>query len=122
MNVSMSPANPRRSFPEKREEFAAQRLMATLGFTSWRLSQARATRQTPGWPDLFFTHPAKRLAVFYEAKAPKGKQSTAQREFQSHVIAAGMEYVVGTHDVLVAWAEAKGLCRALASGGLERTR
>jgi hypothetical protein len=114
--------NPRRTAPEKIEERKARQLMETaLGFTCWHLSQARATRQTPGWPDCFFTHPEKRLAVWYEAKAPKGKQSDAQKEFQRHVSLVGYDYVVGPAEVLTEWAIAKGLVKR-ARIGLEVVR
>lgn len=107
---------------EKDIELLGDRIMATLGFTVWKLSQPRKTMQTPGWPDRFYTHPTKRLAVFWEAKAPGGKQRTAQRAFQADVTACGINYVCGTTDVLVAWCEQHGLCRALASGGIEVAR
>jgi len=103
--------NPRRSAPEKREERLASKLMAALNFARWNLQQARATNQSPGWPDVLYTHPEKRLAVYYEAKSPTGKQSAAQKEFQRHVTACGHEYVVGTHHALVDWCRARGLIR-----------
>ena len=102
-------ANPRRSAPEKAQERAAHRLMEALGFTAWRLSQARATNQTPGLCDIIFTHPERGLLVAYEAKSPNGRQSPAQREFQRHVVAAGIPYVVGTVDALVEWCRSKRL-------------
>lgn len=115
--------NPRRGSPEKAQVRDARQFMETvLGFDYWSLSQARATRQTAGWPDCFFTHPAKRLAVWYEAKAPNGKQSDAQKEFQRHVTQCGYEYVVGTASELYLWAEAKHLVRILPSGGMEIIR
>lgn len=115
--------HPRRAAPEKAEERAASRLMCNaLGFTRWSLSQARATRQSPGWPDAFFTHPERGLAVWYEAKAPNGKQSDAQREFQRHVTLGGYDYVTGPATAMTAWAQTKGLVRVLASGGLEVVR
>lgn len=101
--------NPRRSSPEKAEERKARKLMTLLGFAHWHLAQARETRQTPGWPDALYTHPEKRIAVWYEAKAPKGKQSPAQREFQRHMSMCGYEYVTGTADALIEWARVKGL-------------
>lgn len=101
--------NPRRAAPEKAEERKARKLMTLLGFAHWHLAQSRATRQTPGWPDALYTHPEKRIAVWYEAKAPKGKQSPAQREFQRHMSMCGYAYVAGTADVLIKWCRAQGL-------------
>ncbi len=101
---------------EKQEERIGDRLMATLGFTVWNLSQPRKTMQTPGWPDRLYTHPIKRLAVFWEAKRPGGKQRDGQKLFQAEATACGMNYVCGPSEVLTAWCESKGLCRALANG------
>jgi hypothetical protein len=85
------------------------RLMTALGFTCWHLSQNRASRQTPGWPDMLFTCPAKRLSVYYEAKSAKGKQSDAQKAFQADIVACGHEYVVGTVEAMADWCVAKGI-------------
>lgn len=94
---------------EKDVELAGDRLMATLGFTIWKLSQPRATMQTSGWPDRFYVHRDKRVAVFWEAKRPGGKQRESQRVFEADVSSCGFEYVWGTSDALVTWAKAKGL-------------
>ena len=111
-----------RRSPEKQEEAAAMKLMAVLGFTAWHLSQARASRQTSGWPDVFFTHPDKRLSVYYEAKSLAGRQSPAQREFQKHVTACGHAYVVGPCSALTLWCVERGLCKVTAGGGIEVIR
>lgn len=119
MTVS-SYTHPRRHAPEKAEQRAVARLLCdVLGFTRWSLSQSRATKQSPGWPDDFYTHPEKRLAVWYEAKAPNGKQSEHQKEFERHVTMGGYDYVVGTHEAMTAWAVAKGLVKETAGGALE---
>lgn len=107
---------------EKDVERLGDKLMALLGFTAWRYSQARATQQSPGIPDRFYTHPTRGLHVFWEAKRPGGKQRTSQRTFQAEVTACGLNYVCGTDDVLLAWCEAQGLCRSLASGALTINR
>src|ERR1041385_104771 len=92
--------------------------MDALGFTCWHLSQNRASRQTPGWPDMLFTHPGKGLAVYYEAKRQGGKQSPAQQEFQRHIEAAGGQYVTGTAQVLADWCVQKALMHTTVTGGL----
>jgi hypothetical protein len=99
---------------EKSEEHVGDRLMEALGFTVWRMSQPRATKQSAGLPDRFYTHPAKGIAVFWEAKRPGGKQREAQKAFQSDVEACRIAYVVGPSDVLLAWCVAKNLCTASA--------
>lgn len=115
--------NPRRGAPEKAEQRSAARLMCDmLGFSRWSLSQARATRQSPGWPDDFYTHPEKGLAVWYEAKAPDGKQSDHQKEFQRHVTHCGQEYVTGPSDAMTDWAVSKGLIRRLSHACYEVIR
>jgi hypothetical protein len=115
--------NPRRGSPEKEQVRTARKFMVTsLSFDYWSLQQARATNQTPGWPDCLFTHPEKRLAVWYEAKAPNGRQSDAQKLFQRHVTSCGHEYVVGVASELYLWAESKKLVRILPSGAMEILR
>jgi hypothetical protein len=107
---------------EKDEESAGDRLMAALGFDRWALSQPRHTMQTPGWPDRFYTHEQRQLAVFWEAKRPGGKQRPPQRQFQAAVTACGIPYLCGPCDVLTDWCQAKGLVRVLPNGGLEIVR
>ncbi len=115
--------NPRNAAPEKLEVRNARQFMCTvLGFDYWSLSQARATRQTPGWPDELYTHPERRIAVWYEAKSPRGKQSDAQKEFQRHVTTCGHDYVSGTAEALYAWAAGRNLVRILPGGGMEIIR
>ena len=92
-------------------------LMAALDFTAWHLSQARATRQTPGWPDMLFTSRARRLAVYYEAKSSIGKQSPAQKPSQGEIEGTGGTYVAGPAEVLGQWCAARGLLRILPPGG-----
>jgi hypothetical protein len=112
-----------RRAPEKREEDAGRLLMQNvLGFECWHLSQARATRQTPGWPDMLFMHEDSGLCVWWEAKAPGGKQSDAQREFQRYAQPCSMEYVVGPASALEEWAISKGLLERLPNGHLVRRR
>lgn len=83
--------------------------MAMLGFTAIRFSQSRETRQTPGIPDRLYINSSKRLAVFWEAKTEIGKQSASQRAFQTLAESVGWKYLLGTSDVLVAWAREQGL-------------
>ena len=88
---------------EKQVEHMGDRLMATYGFDIVRFSQARATMQTEGIPDRRYYHRERKLAVWWEAKAPKGKQRPKQAEFQRMCEAVGEVYVLGTHDALAAW-------------------
>lgn len=98
-------------------------LMETvLEFSCWHLSQARASMQTVGWPDMRFVDRARGIAVWWEAKAPGGKQSAAQHQFQLDVEACGEAYVLGPYQVLEDWAVAHGLVERLPNGNLIRRR
>lgn len=109
MTLPVGSRSVRWNVTEKDVEAAGDRLMTTLGFTVWRLSQPRATMQSSGLSDRIYTHRAKGLVVFWEAKRPGAKQRKAQVEFEQDLRAAGIDYVWGTSDVLIAWAKAKGL-------------
>ncbi len=110
----------RRDSPEKREMAAARQLMQTvLGFDFWNLSQSRATKQTPGWPDALFSRDDG-VAVFYECKAPGGKQSVHQKAFEEMCARCGMAYVKGPADELQRWVLEEGLCTI--TNGLIRVR
>lgn len=103
---------------EKQVEAAGDRLMTTLGFTVIRFSQARATMQTPGISDRLYINPARELAVWWEAKSSKGKQSPAQRSFQLLIESVGWAYVVGTDDALIGYLESRTLLKRLPTGAL----
>lgn len=94
---------------EKEEEHNGDKLMTMLGFTAIRFSQPRNTMQSRGISDRLYIHETKRLAVFWEAKTERGKQSLHQARFQQLVESQGWEYVVGPLSALVAWCEKKGL-------------
>jgi hypothetical protein len=96
---------------EKQVEHLGDKLMQAVGFEIIRFSQPRNTMQSPGIPDRRYYHPSKKLAVWWEAKSAKGKQSMSQQDFQSMVQNVGEEYLVGTDDVLVTWLRWKGLVR-----------
>lgn len=109
MTRSVGSRSVRWNVTEKDVEQAGDRLMTMLGFSVYRLSQPRATMQTSGLSDRIFTHRAKGLALFWEAKRPGAKQRKAQVEFEADLKAAGIEYVWGTSDVLVEWCRGRGL-------------
>lgn len=99
-----SPKTSRADGPsEKQVEAAGDRLMAAHGFVAVRFSQARATNQSPGIPDRKYFHAARGLAVWWEAKAPGGKQRPAQREFQLMAEAVGETYLLGGTMALTEW-------------------
>jgi hypothetical protein len=85
---------------EKDEERLADDLMAKLGYTVIRFSQARATKQTEGIPDRRYYHVERQHALWFECKAATGRQRPAQRAFQTMCEACGETYVLGTFEVL----------------------
>ncbi len=117
------PANEddRRREREKLIEHRGDQLMIAHGFTAIRLSQPRATKQTPGIPDRrYYRAPrvvrngqradfAPSFALWWDAKTVAGQQSSAQREFQQLVESCGETYLVGTDDVLRSYLVERGL-------------
>lgn len=83
---------------EKHVEAACDRLMAGLGYTAIRFSQARATMQSPGIPDRKYYNGGH--SFWLEVKRPGGKQSDYQRVFQFLAESAGEQYVLGGLDEL----------------------
>lgn len=106
---------------EKDVESACDRLMAAIGWTAVRFSQARATMQTPGIPDRKYYRGAARSAdtvlpravesFWFECKRDGGKQSRYQRDFQEMCEAAGEHYVLGGLAELTTWLERRGIIR-----------
>jgi hypothetical protein len=63
----------------------------------YNLSQPRATKQTPGLPDLYVRPPRriKYRSFWHETKTPSGVQSDDQLQFQMDCVAEGTDYVLG---------------------------
>lgn len=83
---------------------------ATLGchVSSTQDRRPRATRVTPGFPDLFVMRRALG-GWFHELKAPTGKQSPAQIEFQATCGRCGVPYIVGGVAEAAAYLQQRGL-------------
>lgn len=79
--------------PEQGVYEACCDLLRACGFLYWRLSQARASQQSPGLGDLFAIHIGYRLIVWIETKARHGKLSVDQRIFRQAILDAGGLYV-----------------------------
>lgn len=88
---------------EKAIELAADKQFAALGFEVVKFSHPGRTKQTPGIPDRRYYHRARRLALWWEAKSPTGRQRPEQRHFQEMVEACGELYVLGTDRDLFTW-------------------
>jgi hypothetical protein len=71
------------------------RLYALAGCAVYSLSQARASKQTEGLPDLWIMAPTVRAAWWHEVKSAKGKQTPTQRDFQARCLLSGISYVLG---------------------------
>jgi len=72
-----------------------------IGCTVVNFSQSRASRQTPGIPDLKVYKGEH--TWWHEVKRPGQTQSPAQKQFQEMAEAAGELYVCGDYDAM-AWA------------------
>ena len=80
---------------EKQVQAAVVRLYTLAGCAVYNLSQARATMQSPGLPDLYVFHADTGTAWWHEVKRPGGKPSPAQLEFQARCAACGVPYLLG---------------------------
>lgn len=90
--------------------------MSAVGFTAVRFSQSRATHQTLGIPDRRFYCPARRVAVWWEAKTEVGHPSAGQLAFRAMCEACGEDYVIGTDGALTDWLVARGIVGRVSSG------
>lgn len=81
---------------EKDEQRAVVRMLREFGFTVRTLSQARASKQTPGLFDLFCTHRERPIAFWFDTKRQVGgKLSEAQQEFMADCRRCGVGAYAG---------------------------
>jgi len=92
-----------RRSPEKLVVARIDNLCAMAGCVSIHFSQARASNQTPGIPDRLYFHPEEGVAFWVEAKARRGRQSDAQKVFQSLTTACHTPYVLGGYREVLAF-------------------
>lgn len=121
----MTRATRRNTSPlEKDEQLAIRMLMLSLGAREYVLGTTRrrgdyaGTMQTPGLPDLQFFLPERRTEmalyrsrrfVVVEAKrATGGRFSPDQIEYRELAIAAGIDYIGGSVNDVIAWLVAEG--------------
>lgn len=71
-------------------------LLTLAGCKVYRLSQVRASRQSPGIPDLYVFGPT--TGAWFEVKRPGGRLRPEQREFRERCEARRIEHVVGGVD------------------------
>jgi len=87
---------------EKAEQSECVKIYRAHGCVVYSLSQPRATKQSPGLPDLVVFAPRYRAAWWHEVKRPVGGvPSPAQVDFQQRCAECGVRYVIG--DRTVAW-------------------
>jgi hypothetical protein len=94
---------------EKRIQQRIMLLLRAAGFRVFNLSQARATNQSPGLPDLLLMHPVLGVEATFEVKAPKGRVSAPQQEFSDLREKCGRRHLIGGYDVVETWLLELGL-------------
>lgn len=98
---------------EKEEQAYIAKLFRGFGCKVYNLSQARATKQTPGLADLWVVHRAAKLAFWFEVKrADGGRLSDEQREFMHECDLAGVRHAFGDRRVAAKLLLAFNLARA----------
>lgn len=81
---------------EKEEQTYIAKLFRGFGCKVYNLSQPRASKQTPGLPDLWVVHRTHRVAFWFEVKRSSGGRiSDAQREFGEECERARVLHYVG---------------------------
>jgi hypothetical protein len=80
---------------EKEIQRDVVRLYLAFHCLVYNLSQARASKQSPGLADLYVLHLPSKNVWWHETKTPSGKQRPAQKEFQTVHKYTSVGYVVG---------------------------
>lgn len=80
---------------EKEIQAQVMKLYRAFGCVVYNLSQARASKQSPGLPDLYVVHRGIHQAWWHETKTPFGKQSVAQKYFGEIHTKTPIRYVLG---------------------------
>ncbi|HEY7236537.1 MAG TPA: hypothetical protein VH539_20415 [Gemmatimonadaceae bacterium] len=89
---------------EKEEQAEIVKRFRVCRFAAYNLSQARASKQTPGLPDTYFVHTERPMAVWWEAKRSiGGRFSDAQREFAAHCLRCHIPYGSGDRSDAERW-------------------
>lgn len=81
---------------EKEEQAVCRAVFLAYGFKVYNLSQARASKQSPGLGDLWVVHRTKPIAFWYESKRQVGGElSPAQVDFRDECWRCGVNYGSG---------------------------
>jgi hypothetical protein len=107
---------------EKAEQWEIVKLFKAFGFEVYWLSQSRASKQTPGLPDLWCMHREQPIAFWFETKRTKGGRfSEPQRVFLEHAERCHVGYVWGDRSAARAHLITLGLAHVI-GGVLEPLR
>ena len=119
--------------PEAREQSQIVKWAEQVGFVVLTTSEGRAVWRASGLPDLYLIQPALGLSLWWEVKAPKGRLSPTQEQFQALHEAAGRHAeartVPGCHSgtsedfilgLVCAGERSAGVVEAPAVSGVER--
>lgn len=105
------PQEPSQIGPERESQVQARvtDLFRSVGAFVYSTSQNRPSRVAVGLPDLIVLLPRGLGVVFFETKAPKGKQSDSQVLFEARCAQSGTPYVCGGLEEARAALELAGL-------------
>ena len=84
-------------------------MLEAMGCACYVFSESRATRITPGIPDVLFFLPNGRGMAWWEAKTIDGVVSEAQFGFEEHCLRCGQPYVRGGLPELTAFLRGLGI-------------
>jgi hypothetical protein len=102
---------------EKDEQAFIFKLFRGFGVIVYNLSQSRATKQTPGLPDMYCMHPGVGRAWWFETKrAEGGRLSEVQKVFIGHADQCRVDVHVGDRRVAARVLLDYGIARVDASG------
>lgn len=97
---------------EKTAQLEVSKMFRAFGFEVYNLSQARATKQTPGLPDLWCMHRELPIAFWWETKRSHGGRfSEAQLRFRDMAQRCGVGYGSGDRKAARSHVIALGLAR-----------
>lgn len=100
-------------------------MLLAYSFKVWRLSQARATKQSAGLGDVYALHVERRRILWLETKTPAGEQSPAQVDFEQYHAQMGIAAItvlVGGKLALEEYLISIGAAERMATGAIEPTR
>jgi hypothetical protein len=108
---------------EKTEQSEVMKLFRAHGFMVYSLSQSRASKQTPGLPDLWVVHRELPLAFWFETKRQVGgTRSSAQLDFAAECERAHVGYAFGDRHAAIEQLLTLGIIERTEHGILEPVR